>query len=349
MRVYIIDPCSYVQNGICIGHYFGVASNMQQVLSSYFDAHVAGGPIYGKSFKTKKLILPYNTTDTDSVFYKKWKTIMNVKKMYQQTNDTDLLIWQSSSVLTTIIGIFLFGKKNSKTFLIQYNARCMSNAFFRLLFALVRPKLKGIICTINEVGKEFNLPYHVIPDYIYTAETAGEFISYQSKEFDFCVVGLLCHDKGIEEVIQKIRNTKYRLLVAGKPADDEFREKLIKAAAGCSNIILKLEYLPDDKYDYYIRHSKYCLLNYKGAYSEHSSGVVCDVIFKGTPVVGTNCKSFSFVKDNGLGLIYNSLEKWNPESILDEKIYMEYVDHIKLYYDLHKQYKRNLINFLSRF
>ena len=102
--------------------------------------------------------------------------------------------------------------------------------------------------------------------------------------------------------------------------------------------------LPDFKY--YIGHSKYCVLNYCGTYFDRSSGVVLDVIFNGTPVVGTRCSALNIVDENRLGLLYEDIAEINNSNLFDEKKFELYLNSIRKYIDNQSKVRDCLCQFV---
>lgn len=348
-RVLIIDPASYSINGTSRGHYLAVANNLYNVLKKTFDVKIVGGSIYKSKFENDFILLKHNASNGYNTMRNKIYILLNIRQLFKLING-DTIIWQSSSVVTSYIGIWLFGSRSCKLFMIQYNTKSISSFGTRLLYKMVKHKISGVICTLDKIGQAYALPFCVTPDYIYNnEEKTREIIPYIEREYDFCMVGIICDDKGVVEVAEKMRNTNFKVIIAGKPETVQITDKLHEICDKSHNISMKLEYISDEEYDYYIRNSRYCILNYKAAYSEHTSGVVYDVLFRGTPIIGSNCKAFYFVEKYKVGNIFKTLELWNPDDVLTPILYDEYLENIKSYYLVHKKYAQNLCEFINNF
>lgn len=344
-RVVIADLRSTASNGTTVGHYFAVADNYCNVLGEK-NVMVAGGPLYKKKYK-QLVELPYNTYKTENPLLRWLKVLCNAKKLFNQCAE-DIIVLQCSAVAASYMGTFLFKKRKTKLFLIQYNTLGLDSKLKKVLYSLVREKIDGVICPEEEIGKAYHDNYCIVPDYIYTeGQQERNLIDYDNKKYDFAMVGLICKDKGIIEAAQKLQGTKYHVVIAGFPQTEDIREQLEAISKECNNIEVVPKYLSEEAYAGYINNSKYCILNYSGAYSEHSSGVVFDVLFRGTPVVGRSCKSLDFIKEYNLGYIFMDINEWNPDSVFNKKKYKEYLTAISSYYKTHLNYQTKLRKFLN--
>lgn len=343
-RIVIADLRSTESNGTTMGHYFAVADNYIDLLGKSRTVP-AGGPLYAKKY-AEYVELPYNTTKQDHPL-KRWaKVLINAKALFTKCKD-DTVVLQCSAVAASYLGIFLFKKKNTKLYTIQYNLMGLDSRFKRALFSLIKKKIDGVICPEKKIGLAYSKNICVVPDYIYVGDKRQvPTDTYTKKIYDFSMVGMICKDKGIVEAAERLKGTRYSVAIAGYPQTQEIKERLEVIAKSCNNIKLELKYLTEEEYDQFIRSARYCILNYSGAYSEHSSGVVFDVIFKGTPVVGTDCKSLAFIKEYGLGYVYDTIENWNPDILFSGKKYEEYQKKISEYYLTHQKHQINLQRFI---
>ena len=269
------------------------------------------------------------------------------RQLFKECID-DIIIMQSSAVATAYIGVALFKRPGTKLYMVQYNIEGLNTLLKRFLYSLAIKKIDGIICPQKRVGEAYRKPYCVVSDYIYTGMKKKEDIPYERKRYDFCVIGLISKDKGVLEVAECLKGTNYHVLIAGLPQSDEIRQALQKICSEAENIDLKLYYLSEDDYKKSILVSRYCILNYSGAYSKHSSGVVFDIIFRGIPVIGRDCEAMSFIKEYGLGEIITDFNDFDPSSVLDKKKYETYQVNIQRYFELHRQYISDIKDFVSK-
>lgn len=340
-KIFISDIRSNINNGKSIGHFIPVAKMYQKIFQQE-NVVVAGGPIYRKYFDNSKLLsLPYNISGTSLL--DKIKTMKNCIRLFNAAKGNTIIL-QQSSVITSFIGILLFYHSKSKLYLIQYSNECLKSKIGKLLYNLIRNKIDGIICSSEELGKMFKVPYCVVPDYIYT-ENKEICKEYDKLKYDFCILGRIAPEKGIIESAQKLVKTKYRVLIAGRPQTQDLANELRRICSSANNIDLILDYISDEQYIQYLNQSKYALLNYQQAYSERSSGVVFDMLFSGVPVIGKECFALDFIRKENLGYLYSSLDNFSPELVMQKELYNQYIINIGYF----RQKQAKLISKLQNF
>ncbi len=343
-RILLADIASHNCGGKSIGHYYSVASNYVNLISCV----IAGGPIYLYKFDKENIyLLPYDTKTEENVFKKKVKQLLNCHTLFKNTVG-DTVILQHAALATAIIGIVLFKKKHTKLFLITYNDEGNNTIFKRFWYRLAKRKIEGIICPYENIGKNYDVPFCVVSDYIYSGnDNKIQYCDYEDKSYDFCVVGRLAYEKGVIEVAKKFVNTNYRVLIAGKPQTQDIADELFAICNGAKNIILKLEYISEKEYYNFIQISRYCILNYKGGYSERSSGVVLDILFNGTPVVGNKCKALGFIEEYGVGCLFDDIFSFNFSYLLNRACYKKYLEKINAYKKIQSQCGNKLKEFIE--
>lgn len=346
-NLYIADIRSNTNNGISTGHFIPVAKMYQNIFRDKNKVFVSGGPIYNKYFNSSELLsLPYNISSSSLV--NKIKAMKNCIKLFNSAKN-HIIILQQSSTVTSFLGILLFYHCKSKLYLIQYSNDCFKSAIGRFIFKLIKNKIDGVICPTDNLGKMFGLPYCVVPDYIYTNQdyVYTKKKEYDKTKYDFCILGRIAPEKGVIECAQKLANTKYQTIIAGKVQDIELKEKLEKICSEANNINLILDYISEEQYHNYLMESKYALLNYTDTYSERSSGVVFDMLFNNVPVVGSSCYTLQFIQEKQLGYIYKSLSSFNPEILMNKSLYDKYIENISNYKKEHKKYLDAIISFVK--
>lgn len=342
-RIVIADFNTHCRQGQCLGHSFAVAANY---LELFEEAVAAGGPIYASRF-TRTEILPYQTDAQQSGIVNKWRALCNLRTLFCRCRD-DILVMQSSAVATAFLGIALLRPRVRKLFMIQYNTAGVNSPFKRLLYRFASKYIDGIICPSEEIGRAYGRPYCIVPDYICSQKQEAPELPYGQKRYDFCMVGLICPDKGIVGAARVLAGTPHRVLIAGRAVTPDIADELREIAASCTNIELRLKYLSEEEYAAAICDSRYCVLNYSGAYSEHSSGVVYDILFRGVPVVGRRCQSLQFIEDTQTGCLFSDISEWSPASLLREEVYRTFRDRIARYKESHCEHRKRLAQFLTR-
>ena len=332
-RIVIADIKSNNNHGVCTGHYYALASNYRDVFGDCCDVKVAGGPIYLKRFKQEDLImLPHDYINGDSKIRNFIRICLNARKLFKQVNKDDVVIIQQSQPAMILFALLLTYWGKSNVYQIQYSEEPMRRPLFRLMMKFAQFRIKGLICPNDIVGKAYGIPYIVVPDYIYIEKNFSMPDNrFSSKKYDYAIVGRIAAGKGVSEAVRAMAGKKCSLVVAGSPQDVSEEKTIKKYSSECTNIETKLEYISENEYDYYIRESRYCLLNYQGDYAERSSGVVLDTIFRGIPVVGRRCRALQFVEDNNLGVLYDDIWSFDFSRLLDERVYNDFVTSIALY------------------
>lgn len=347
-RLIIADIKSPVINGSCIGHFFAIARNYKQIFNQIHPVIIAGGPIYEAEFSNNLLKLPYNTyiKKNRNILLEKIRILLNCKHLFNEGENATIVIQQGADV-TAYLGIALLYRKKSNLYIIQYSDAGIRNYFKRIIFKLASSKINGIICPNKNVGQAYNLPYCVVPDYIYINNPNIPITSYSEKKYDLCFVGRIVEEKGIIDAAKKIAGTKYKMIIAGNSDTTELAQKLKQICNSCSNIELHLGFITDNMYYQYIQDSKFCILNYQEEYSRRSSGVVLDFIFNNVPIIGKRCQALHFIEKESLGSLFNSLEELNLDNIINEENYNTYNYNINNYKQKHQQYRIKLAKFLG--
>lgn len=345
-EIILADIRSHSILGKVTGHFIPLAKNYQDIFNGVCDIKIAGGPAYFKSFSEEEMLsLPYDINGT--TFLDKLHTFVNCRALFKE-GQGKCIIFQQSSIATAYIALALFYHGRSKVYVIQYSRASIDSPIKRALYRLARNKIDGIICPNEDVGKAYGRPYLVVPDYIYTGEAEISSISFEKKRYDFCIIGRLSPEKGVPDAIRSLRTTNYKVLIAGKPQSEALGEEIRKECEGAANIELHLGYINDEDYLRYIQQSRYSILNYQGEYSVRSSGVVYDMLFNGTPVVGCRCKALKFIEEKGLGLIYDNINNIDYSRLMDVEFYNLCQENIVEYRKSHQQYKEKLEKFILK-
>lgn len=344
-RVIIADAKSFSRNGKSTGHYFTVADNFLEVFYDKCKVIVAGGPLYKGRYE-EMIELPYDTTPQSPSLVNKARVVMNLFSLFKQLKEDDVLVLQNNAVATTFFALSFYRGKNP-IYMIQYNQMGLDSGVKKWLFSQAKKKINGIICPDASIGAAYCSNYCVVPDYIMTEKqfsklNAGEL----SKKYDFGILGIITEDKGVVEAAEQLAQTDYSVLIAGRSANEAIREKLISICKGKENISLILEYVNDEDYDRYLRQIKYCILNYSDAYSKHSSGVIFDTLYRGTPVIGRRCKFLQVIEDNKIGFLFDNISECDFEQLLDEKRVHEYQYNLRKYLKQQLQVGNKLDQFL---
>lgn len=344
-KIIIADILSNTIDGKSTGHYFALARNYLEIFGN--DCLVAGGPVYKDAFPEDKLyVLPNNNMDGSGRLKLRLRTFANARKLFKEAKGNIIVLQQCTTITTFLCIILFYRKKNGRLFLIQYSLEGFRNILGRFFYKLAKRKIDGLICPNNEVGEAYQIPYCVVPDYIYTGENRIENMDYEEKKYDFCMVGRISKEKGVPEVVRYFANTPYKVIIAGRPTSKELEDEVVAASKNVKNVTTILDFVSEEDFRKYLRESRYAILNYQGEYSNRSSGVVYDNIFSGVPIIGKRCKALNFIGKYGIGYLYDSIKDFAPQEVLDYSKYEEYQSRIMDYRKTHEDYKKKLAGFL---
>ena len=347
-KIIVADICSLTVDNQSTGHYFAVAQNYLDMFGDLEQVKVAGGPIYEQKFRDKVLRLPYKHVAGESKLQEKWHELMNCRALCRQMERGDILIMQSVALVTAFVGIILFMHKSCRLFFIQYNTESINTLLKKILWKIASHKVNGIIATFSDVAKEYGKPYIVVPDYVYARNQHQSYLKFSERKYDVCMLGHIYHDKGVLEALEYLMGKGLRIIVAGKIGEPDIEPKIRSLALQDSNIQLRIGYLQEREYQTLMASSKYCMLNYRGRYNEHSSGVVYDALFHCTPVLVTDTKSTEIVRKFGMGVAFGNVVELNIDRLLDERNYAGYQKCIKNYLLEQQKTIMQLLDFLKQ-
>jgi len=348
-RLIVADIKSPVTNGQCMGHFLALARNYHMVFRKSVNSLIAGGPIYKTNFAHDVWFpLPYNLEMVhESKFVNKFKYFVNAWHLFRNCHEDIMVVQQGGDVTFFIACALLYRRyRRNRLYLIQYSTTSLRSGFKRMIFKLAKRKLDGIICPNDEVGKAFDIPYCVVPDYFYINETAQKPMpSYVDKKYDVCILGRIEEEKGVVESVRRLKEMPLKVIVAGN-ANAQIEKELKNICSEAPNITLDLRYISDSLYVEYIRQSRFCLLNYSDEYSVRSSGAVYDMLYNQVPIIGRRCRALRFVSDLGMGYLYEDV--WEcDETIFSEANYTRFMAGINKYLSDNVAYQRRLAAFIG--
>ena len=307
--ILIADISGMESGGRLVGHLPQVAKDYYGALSPYVEVKIAGQSKYGEYFSSEDLlVLPYAYKIEDkNRFLKIVHEVINTRTVLKYNRD--IVIFQSMARNSiTLLGILLTRSK-SKIYLIQYYAKGkghlgkVGNLVEKILFWIAKPRINGIICSMDMVGKSFDLPYYKITDYIYSDYSRKKYTtSVVEYVYDFGIVGLMGPGKGLDEIIYSFKGTQYKVVIAGRFFSNDYYNKISHDKS--ENITVINKYFSDSEYNDLINSIQFMVMPYVNRSAEHSSGSFLDAIFKKKPVVCSNHPAFEIVAKYGLGYVY---------------------------------------------
>ncbi len=347
MKLFIAHIHSSDNNGICTGHFMPIASMYYHLFQDKCDVYIAGGPLYLQKFPSSRVLqLPYSISLQSPSIVSLFKMIINAWTLFKEAKGQTIVLQDSKPFSNHICILLCY--RSCNLYLIKYHTDGVNSPLKRVLYFFIKHRIKGVICPNDLIGEEHKRPYCVVPDYIYLGGSIKlERKLYSEKKYDFCCLGRVVPEKGILAVVKKIKNTRYKLLIAGNPTPSTLAEELTLACKDADNIDLILGYLSDSDYENYMNNTKYAVMNYQGVYANRSSGVVFDMIFHNIPVIGCQCAGLRFVEEEKVGYLYAQIDSLDLDYFLNEKTYNFYLQNIETYRNKHVQYKDKLARFIG--
>jgi hypothetical protein len=345
-RVLIADITTLTYEDKLFGHFAKVANQYYQILSKKFDVRIAGGKTYKNYFKDYQLYqLPFfmkkieNNSGIAGKIKRKLKEIYNAWKCLH--SNSDIIIFQCLNE-TPIYLALLFGCKK-KVYMIQYQ-KGLDCKYKKILYDRIKNRIAGIIVSSDVVGKYYNINYIVLPDYFPLVQATK--VSDKNLIYDVTILGTANAWKDYVGAVTHFRNSKWKMLIAGKFTDESLYNATMKLKT--DNIIVINRYLTEVEYQSYLKSSKYIMLPYKEEYEDKSSGVLLEAIYAEKPVIVPDISTFDIVNKYKLGIVYKDLSdlKIYKERLLDE--YEYYQKNVQAYIDKMRIKSDELIEFINK-
>ena len=64
-------------------------------------------------------------------------------------------------------------------------------------------------------------------------------------------------------------------------------------------------------------------------------------------MIGHRCNALKFIEEKHVGCLYDDIQNFHPDTVLNEIIYNQYITHIKNYLYQQKEYKKRVVHFLK--
>lgn len=227
-----------------------------------------------------------------------------------------------------IIDIFLI-KSILKTKIIwtlhnKYSHECFHVHIERIIRKLFSNKVDAIICHCNqakkEIQSEFGTPQnkiYVIPigNYIdgykneISKEKALNHLNLKSEDFIYLNFGAIRPYKGIDKLINCFKtiekNEHVKLLIIGKPINDQIKTDIIKSSKAFENIKLQFEYIHDDDIQIYFKASDIVVFSFQKILG--SAGILLAMSF-GKPIIAPRLGCIIDILDEKGAFLYNPIE-----------------------------------------
>ena len=267
-------------------------------------------PIFRSVFSSKAKNLHMHWIDSFSGFRKK-NMLVSLLKSFLFVID----IFLTKSILKAKIIWTIHNK---------YTHECIHVHVERLIRKIFSNKVDAIICHCNqakkEIQSEFGTPQnkiYVIPigNYIdgykneISKEKALKDLNLKSEDLIFLSFGAIRPYKGIDKLIKSFKTIEkkenIKLLIVGKPVNDQIKTDIIKSSKAFNNIKLQLEFIQDDDIQIYFNASDIVIFSFRKILS--SAGILLAMSF-GKPIIGPRLGCIIDVLDENGAFLYNPRE-----------------------------------------
>jgi len=211
----------------------------------------------------------------------------------------------------------------------KYSHECYHVHIERIIRKFFCNKVDAIICHCNqakkEIQSEFGAPknkIYVIPigNYIngykneISKEKALKYLNLKSEDFIYLSFGAIRPYKGIDKLINCFKtigkNKNVKLLIIGKPVNDQIKTDIIKSSKAFENIKLQFEFIHDDDIQIYFNASDIVVFSFQKILG--SAGILLAMSF-GKPIIAPRLGCIIDILDEKGAFLYNPREN---ESLL---------------------------------
>lgn len=227
-----------------------------------------------------------------------------------------------------VIDIFLI-KSILKTKIIwtlhnKYSHECFHVNVERIIRNFFSNKVDAIICHCNqakkEIHSEFGTPQnkiYVIPigNYIdgykneISKEKALKYLNLKKEDFIYLNFGAIRPYKGIDKLINCFKtiekNENVKLLIIGRPVNNQIKTDIIKSSKTFENIKLQFEFVHDDDIQIYFNASDIVVFSFQKLLG--SAGILLAMSF-GKPIIAPRLGCIIDILDEKGAFLYNPRE-----------------------------------------
>jgi glycosyltransferase involved in cell wall biosynthesis len=158
---------------------------------------------------------------------------------------------------------------------------------------------------------------------------AREQLGLNHNEFVFLYFGLIRQYKGVLELINTFGNIKVdgvRLIIAGKVQDDELLPDILTRSALDPRVLLKLDYIPDDKLLVYFKTANIVVLPYRNIFNSGCVGLAMTV---GKPVIAPRIGCIPEMLESSGNFLYDDFDANGLyQAMINACIYRDSLDEI---------------------
>lgn len=215
----------------------------------------------------------------------------------------DPVLFQSFYELAVVL--FLLLNRRAKVFLIVTNNLSLLHGTWgrgwlkrRLLARALRGAAGIVVFTRHAIEQVRNLVPALNPEKIHRlpfhqAGVRRRVAPYSEREMLISYIGWARPSKGLDRFLDMVlrdAHGKFRYELRGTFNLTDKQLAMIAEAGGRLTVVRG--YIPDDEYFDYFNRSMFVALPYGGEYAGNLSGILCDAISTGTPIIGSTIEPF---------------------------------------------------------
>lgn len=327
-----------------IGHTVKVLNEYSEMLSAHYEVWVATAESsHRKVHNPNKIYAPYainlGATGKKEKLENIGKRLKNIVYILKQGEGNP--IWICSSDFYIFLYLFIKPKRKEKTIITIYRSNFNGEKFSKIknrIFEKALKKVDLVICS----DKKLNIgqvPFFVMPDYLYKREQYEKYHSIKKEEKVVCL-GTMGRNKLLPELVDAFNQNGYPLEIIGKFFDKELYEELEKKAK--DNIRIQNSYISDEEYLKLLASAKYAVLPYNmHMYQARTSGVILESVFMHTIPIA-NKSLLDYMDIPGIG--YEDIAELSTTDLSQKIFEYNFDDFIKKNYS-YEEIKKNLLQY----
>jgi len=206
----------------------------------------------------------------------------------------------------------------------KYTHECFHVYVERIIRNFFSSKVDAMVCHCNQAKKEIQSEFGIPQDKIYvipignyidgyqneiSKENALKDLNLKSEDFIYLSFGAIRPYKGIDKLINCFKtigkSENVKLLIIGKPVNDQIKTDIIKSSKAFENIKLQFEYIHDDDVQIYFNASDIVVFSFQKILG--SAGILLAMSF-GKPIIAPRLGCIIDVLDEKGAFLYNPRE-----------------------------------------
>lgn len=351
MKSILIADCmsSVNDSGIPYGHFIHFNNDMYNVLKNNFNVSIACSKQYSNHCKGNFFIIePSIISNSKNKFYIHIvsRIILFKKAIKVLKSKYEIIIFQQGFLPIILLALLFSNIKNKYIYIYIYSdifsGNYLKKIIYRIIYLSAKKKINGIITTMHNLSKIYQLKSLTISDYFHRDITH----SNNNNLYDVAMLGLINKWKDVESVIKSFKDTSFNILIAGEFSSSDRYNAVVNSISNNKNITIINKYLSTEEYEKYLLATRFIILPYVNS-NFRSSGVFYEALYKLKPlIVSSPPPFFKLVNEYKIGLQYITSPSELIDKLNDQVLYNSMVNNIKTFLanKTHNE-KEKIINF----